>query len=49
MIDPLKPQDSVVVVALITVKEDTYVGMRHSSRDVRTFASNHFQNLIALG
>ena len=44
MTDTVKPQYSVAVAAMMTEKEDTYVGIHHSSCDVRTFALNHFQN-----
>ena len=46
MIDSVNPQDKVVVVAVMSEKEDILVYL--SSRDVRTFALNHFHNLIPL-
>ena len=46
MIDPVNPQDKVTVVAVMAEKK-RYVGIYHSSRDVRTSA-NHFRNLLPL-
>ena len=44
MIDPVNPQNKVVVVKEIAKKD---VGVYHNSHDVCTFAY-HFQNLIPL-
>ena len=46
MIDPVNPQDKMVVGAVMTEKEDMLI--YHCSRDVCTFALNHFRNLISL-